>query len=386
MKKILFALPLMLLAVFFSGCGPTPDEELQSKIPDSTNSLCLVDGNLASRTKLYNDNKKDILKGLKDEKLPEDIFQCRILAFGSTKEEWGGVLIQSANGQVGIIFDRIMSECRKEKANFKGLKEITVNGERRVSCVIEGKTVIAILYHKNLLLIAANKTDPSFFKKSDKPNPLFSDIQWKDHILSSAVKVEIPQQGKNKESADMAFQMVPALQKLTAVSVNIPFSADDPILDFRMIFKDEQSAGEGLAALNMGLGFLAQASKDVTPLINLLKRKTDKNIASISFNINAMTEAAKTAQKNIEQAKKQRAEARKRRQIQRQQAAKKRAAAQQKPAAPTAPAPKQPAVQQKPAAPAKPAAQQPTVKQNAVPAPAATPATSATPAKAEPAK
>ena len=167
----------------------------------------------------------------------------------------------------------------------------------------------------------------------------------------------------------MAFQMVPALQKLTAVSVNIPFSADDPILDFRMIFKDEQSAGEGLAALNMGLGFLAQASKDATPLINLLKRKTDKNIASISFNINAMTEAAKTAQKNIEQAKKQRAEARKRRQIQRQQAAKKRAAAQQKTAAP-----------------AKPAAQQPAVKQNAAPTPAATPATSATPAKAGPAK
>ena len=359
---MLFALPLMLLAVLFSGCGKTPDEELQSKIPDSANSLCLVDGNLAVQTKLYNDHKKDILKSLKDEKLPEDICQCRILIIGSTREEWGGVLIQSVNGQVGIIFDRLMNECRKEKTDIKDLKEVTVGGERRVSASVNGKKVIAVLYHKNLLLIAANKTDPDFFKKSDKPNPLFADIQWKNYILSSAVKLEIPQQGKSKESADMAFQMVPALQKLTAVSVNIPFSVDNPILDFRMIFKDEQSAGEGLAALNMGLGFLAQASKESAPLINLLKRKTDKNIASISFNINAMAEAAKTAQKNIEQAKKQRAEAAKRRQLQRQQAAKKSAA-----------------VQQKPAAPAKPAAQQPTVKQNAAPAPAA-------PAAAKPAK
>lgn len=368
MKKLLFALPLMLSAVFFCGCGPTPDEELQSKIPDSTNSLCLIDGNYITQTKLYNDHKEDILKELKkDSGLPEDIFQCRILAFGSTKEEWGGALIQSANGQVGIIFDRLINECRKEKADFKDLKEITVNGERRVSCVIEGKTVIAVLYHKNLLLIAANKTDPAFFKKSDKPNPLFSDIQWKDYILSSAVKVELPQQGKGKDSADVAFQMVPALQKLTAVSVNIPFSVDNPVLDFRMIFKDEQAAGEGLAALNMGLAFLGQASKDLIPLINLLKRKTDKNIASISFNINEMAEAAKTAQKNIEQGKKQRAEARKQRQLQRRQAAKKRAAAQQKPAAPAA-APQQPAAQQKPAAPAAPAPQQPARQQNAAPA------------------
>ena len=363
MKKMLFILPLVMLAVFFSGCGKTPDEELQSKIPDSANSLCLVDGNLVTQTKLYNDHKKDILKGLKGEKLPEDIFQCRVLLFGSTREEWGGVLIQSANGQVGIIFDRLMNDCRKEKKQFKNLKEITVNGERRVSCVIEGKTVIAVLYHKDLLLIAVNKTEPDFFKKSDKPNPLFADIQWKNHILSSAVKVEIPKQGKGKESADTVMQMVPALQKLTAVSVNIPFSVDNPILDFRMIFKDEQAAGEGLAALNMGLALIAQASKDVTPLINLLKRKTDKNIASISFDINAMAEAAKTAQKNIEEAKKQQEEARKQRQIQRQQAAKKRAAAQQKPAAP-----------------AKPAVQQPAVKQNAAPAPAAAPA-AAKPAK-----
>ena len=351
MKKMLFTLPLVLLAVFFSGCGKTPDEELQSKIPDSANSLCLVDGNLVAQTKLYNEHKKDILKELKDEKLPEDIFQCRVLLFGSTREEWGGVLVQSANGQVGVIFDRLMNECRKEKDQFKDLKEITVGSERRVSASVSGKKVIAVLYHKDLLLIAVNKTEPDFFKKSDKPNPLFADIQWKDHILSSAVKVEIPQQGKSKDSADVAFQMVPALQKLTAVSVNIPFSVDNPILDFRMIFKDEQSAGEGLAALNMGLAFLGQASKDIVPLINLLKRKTDKNVASISFNVNEMAQAAKTAQKNIEEAKKQRAEARKQRRIQRKQAAKKRAAAQQQPAAPAAPAaaPQQPAVQQNPA-------------------------------------
>ena len=371
MKKLLFAIPLMLLTFFFSGCGKNPDRELQSKIPDSVNSLCLIDGNLAVQTKLYNDHKKDILKELENEKLPEDIFQCRVLLFGSTREEWGGVLLQSANGQVGIIFDRIMKECKKEKGHLKDLKEITVGNERRVSASVDGKKIIAVLYHKDLLLAAVNKTDPDFFKKTDKPNPLFNDIQWKKHILSSAVKVEIPKQGKSKESTDMAFQMVPALQKLTAVSVNIPFSVDNPILDFRMTFTDEQAAGEGLAALNMGLGFIAQASKDVTPLINLLKRKTDKNIASISFGINEMAEAAKTAQKNIEKTKaQQRTEALKRRQLQKQKAARKRAAGRQN-AAPGKPA-VQPSVKQNPT-PAKPA-----VQQNAAPA--------AAPAAADPGK
>ena len=358
MKKLLFAIPMMLLTFFFSGCGKNPDQELQSKIPDSVNSLCLIDGNLASRTKLYNDHKKDILKELKDEKLPEDIFQCRVLLFGSTREEWGGVLLQSANGQVGIIFDRLMKECKKDKGHLKDLKEITVGNERRVSASIEGKKIIAVLYHKDLLLAAVNKTDPDFFKKTDKPNPLFDDIQWNNHILSSAVKVEFPKQGKSKESTDMAFQMVPALQKLTAVSVNIPFSVDNPILDFRMTFTDEQAAGEGLAALNMGLGFLAQASKDVTPLINLLKRKTDKNVASISFSINEMAEAAKTAQKNIEKTKAQRAEARKRRQLQKQEAARKRAAARQNSSPATKPA-ELPAVKPNTAPAAAPAAAEP---------------------------
>ena len=343
MKKMLFALPLMLLAVFFSGCGPTPDEELQSKIPDSANSLCLFDGNLATQTKLYDEHKKDILKGLKDEKLPEDLFQCRILLFGSTREEWGGALLQSANGQVGIIFDRLLKQCKKEKDDFKDLKEITVGKERRVSVSVKDKKVIAVLYHKNLLLVAVNKTEPDFFKKSDKPNPLFADVQWKNYILSSAVKVEIPKQGKSKESTDMVFQMVPALEKLTAVCVNIPFSVDNPILDFRMIFKDEQSAGEGLAASNMGLGFLAQASKEATPLINQLNRKTDKNIVSISFNINQMVETAQKMQKEIEKAKKQREEARKQRlrqrQLKRQQSAGKPAAIPQKPAVQAQPAP-----------------------------------------------
>ena len=340
MKKMLSILPLILLTVFFSGCGKTPDEELQAKIPDSANSLCLIDGNYITQTKLYNDHKKSIMKELKkDVSLPEDIFQCRILAFGSTREEWGGVLIQSANGQVGIVFDRLMAECRKDKDTIKDLKEITVNGERRVSGVIENKKVIAVLYHKNLMLIAANQTDPAFFKKSEKPNPLFKDIQWKDYILSSAVKVELPKQGKGKESADTVLQMVPALQKLTAVSVNIPFSADNPVFDFRMVFADEQSAGEALAALNMGLGFLAQASKEIQPVIALLNRKTDKNVASISFSIRDMAETAQKAQKQIELAKKQKAEARKRRQLQRQRNARKAASAAKPADKPQNPAP-----------------------------------------------
>ena len=75
----------------------------------------------------------------------------------------------------------------------------------------------------------------------------------------------------------------------------------------------------------------------------LFNRKTDKNIVSISFNINQMVETAQKMQKEIEKAKKQREEARKQRlrqrQLKRQQSAGKPAAIPQKPAVQAQPAP-----------------------------------------------
>lgn len=349
MKKLFFVLPLVATVLFLAACGKTPDQELKSKVPASANGLCLFDGNNVVKTKLYIDNKEKLMKEVKKASLPEDIFQCRVLFFGSTKEEWGGFLIQSANKQVGKFFDYALADIKKDdKDKIKNLKESTVGKERHVTATVEGRKVIAILYHENLLLVGINKTDPAFFN-AEKPNAIFQDIQLQNMLLSSAAKVEIPQQsGKSKESVDMAFQMLPALKKLEAVSLNIPFSADDPVLDFRMIFKDEQAAGEMLAAANMGLGFAIQAGPEYADFVQKLTRKTEKNTFTLSFKLKDVEELSK----KIEEAKKKRAQ---------QKAALKAKAKQKKAqpalkAAPTAAKPAQPAAPKAAPAPAKPAA------------------------------
>ena len=365
MKKSLLFLPAVLLALFISGCGDA-DKELKSKVPESANVLCLIDGNNAIRTKLYNDHKKDILKELKDASLPEDIFQCRVLIFGSTKEAWGGVLIQSREKQVRTVFDRMVSESAKKKDQFKNFKETTVNGKRIATATVEGKKMAAVQYHENLMLIAVEKTDPDFFEAKN-PNPLFKDIILKDMIVSSAVKVEIPQQGQGKKSADQVMQMIPALQKLTAISVNIPFSETDPVMDFRMFFKDDKAAGEMLATVNMGLGFAMQAGEEFAEFTQKLKRNTDKNILTISFRLKDAEEFGK----KVQEAQKKKAQLREQQAMQKAKAAQKPAPAPapqvqpvqkpapapavqaqpaQKPAA--APAKAQPQPAQKPAAPA----------------------------------
>ena len=357
MKKLLLVLPALLLALVFSGCGKTPDEELKSKIPESVNALCLIDGNNIIRTKLYNDNKKDILKSLKEDSLTEDIFQCRVLIFGSTREAWGGALIQSSGKQVQTIFNRMMAESTKEKDKLKNLKETTADGKRIVTATIDGKQIMAVLYHENLMLIAMNKTDPAFFDaKTD--NPLFKDIELKNMLVSSAIKVEFPQQGPGKKSADQAMQMVPALQKLTAVSINIPFSETDPVMDFRMFFKDEQAAGEMLGTVNMGLGFAVQAGEEFADFVNKLKRNTDKDVLKISFRLKDAEEFAKKVQES--QKKKE--------QLRREREAQLKARTAQKPAAAPAKAQVQPAP--KTAAPAPQPAQKPAVPAQKPAAPA----------------
>ena len=190
MKKMFFALSLIAAVLFLAACGKTPDQELQSKVPASANGLCLFDGNNAVKTKLYIDNKEKILKEVKEASLPEDIFQCRVLFFGSTKEEWGGFLIQSVNNQVGKFFDYALADIKKDdKDKIKDLKEVKVGKERHVTATVEGRKVIAILYHENLLLVGINKTDPAFFN-ADQPNAIFKDIQLQNMLLSSAVKVD----------------------------------------------------------------------------------------------------------------------------------------------------------------------------------------------------
>ena len=363
MKKMCFALPVLALALFLSACSKTPDQELMSKVPASANGLFLFDGTNATKTKIYAENKEMFLKDMKKASLPEDIFECRVLFFGSSKEEWGGFLIQSSNKQVGKFFDYALTNFKNDKdLPVKDLKEVKVGSERHVTATTaKGNKVIAILYHENLLLFGINKTDPAFFN-AEQPNPIFNDIKMKDMLLSAAIKVVIPDQpGKAKESADMVTQMLPALKKLDAIAMNIPFSVDDPVLDFRMIFKDEQAAVEMMAAANMGIGFAAQAGPEYTEFVQKVTRKTEKNIFSLSFKIKDVEVLAKKIEagnKKREQDRAARQAARKARaqQIKAQQAKKVAAPAQPVQPAPKAAAPAQSAPKETvPAKPAQPA-------------------------------
>ena len=330
MKKMLLMLPVVILAVFVAGCGKTPDQKLQEKIPASVNSLCLIDGSLAMQTDLYKNNKKDILAGLKESGLPESIFECRVLVFGSTKEEWGGALIQSDKKQVRLLYDKFMEECKKEKDTFTNFKEIRTDKETRATAVVNGKNMMTLLYDDDLMLVAFQKTDPAFFN-AEQTNPLFDEIKMKDSILSAAVKVELPQQGQAKESVDMATQMVPALKKMTALSLNIPFSADDPIMEFRMTLADEAAAGEMLATVNMGIGFASQGSKEFADFAQKMQRKTEKNNLLIAFKLKDVEKLGKDVQESNK--KKEQLKAAKKKAQQKAKPAQKPAAPAQKPAA-----------------------------------------------------
>ena len=355
-KKFLFlSLPAMVLALFLSGSGKTPDEELQAKVPDSANGLIFVDGNNVVKTKLYNDNKEKILKELKKSSLSEDVFQCRVLVFLCTREEWGGFLIQSADKQVKKIFEHSLENIKKENEKFKDVKETQVGGERHVTATVDGNRIIVIFYHDDLMLIGINKTDPALFN-AKKTNPLFKEIRLQNMLLSAAIRGEMPE-GKNKQSADMACQMIPALKKMETVSLNIPFSADDPVMDFRMAFQDDQAAGEMLATANMWIGFAAQGGPEFVDFTQKLNRKAEKNVFSLSFKLkdaeefgNKVQEAQKRKEQQLKAAREQQARNRKKAQSARKKGKKAAApAVKAQPAAPAAAPAKeaQPAAQQK---------------------------------------
>lgn len=176
MKKMLLFLPAVVLALFISGCGD-PDAELKSKVPDSANILCLVDGNYVVQTRFYKENRETILKDLKkDDGLTEEFFNSRVLFFGSVKEDCGGLVFQSKNGQAAKLFDQVLAKC-KASEKFKDVKEIPDGKERRITALFDGKPVMIVLSNENLILAVVNKTDLAFYKSS-KGNPLFREIRW----------------------------------------------------------------------------------------------------------------------------------------------------------------------------------------------------------------
>ena len=260
MKKLFLC--AVLLVLFITGCDSS-DRQLQSKVPADANIVCYVDVNALIQTKLFQDNKQDLLDFLKENKLTEDVFQCRSVVFIFTAEQWGGVVIQSKNGQAKQLFEVYMKDKKKEDPK---IKEQVVGKER----IIKDDDSVCILYDDNLVLMSTEKNDPALFR-SGKINPLFANINFRN-MVSGAVKVEFPE--KLPDQAQQALKMAPCIQKITELTVNIPCAVKDPDTEISLIFKDEQAASETLGLLNMGLGFIAQSEPD---LVKLIKSKCEKN-------------------------------------------------------------------------------------------------------------
>ena len=304
MKKMFLFLPAVLLALFISGCS----DPVQEKVPASADQLLELNGKSFVKTRTYQENKDEILKKLKEGSLPESILDSRIVICASLQDKWAGILIQTRNGDAVPLFQRITAEI---KEGIKDLK-IEENG-KKFSGRTDRAEFFGVLESDDLILIGVGKNDPAFFH-ADSPNPLFRALK-KDMIFSAAGKLSLPKDGPEKQYTDLAVQMVPALQKLNYYTFNIPV-ADDPEVDFRMIFEDDQAASEMLAAVNAGLGFIAQ---DNPQLNTALTRKAEKNAVVFSFKIDEMEKAVKAvrfkkkqkiaAKQKAKKAKKAKAEA-----------------------------------------------------------------------------
>ena len=265
MKKLLFALPAIMLALFISGCGKNPDAELKSKVPDSADAVMLVDGSLATQTTLFQEVKV------------------------------GETLDLTFKGEVKTLFERLLAESKKDK-DVKNLK--VAEDSKSFTFTIPGEFTVDVLcklYNDDLMLFAGGKTDPKFFQGGN--NKLFKEIKMQGMILSAAGKFVPPTSGPEKEYFDSAVQMLPALQKLEAFSLNIPFAKEDQTIFFRMIFKDDQAAAEVLAAANMGLGMVA---KEEPELVKAIVRKAEKNAFILSFNSKPLYDSFKAAQEKAQ--------------------------------------------------------------------------------------
>lgn len=301
MKKILFTLPALLLAVLMSGCGTGPDAELSARVSESADWLCFVDGKLAVQTKLYKDHQKEILAKLKDLPMAEDTVRSRMLIFGSVKEKWGGVLLQSTDAHAKKFYDFSLADCKKDD---KKTKESTQGGIRSFITPLDNNTTALIaLCHDNLLLVGINRTDPAFFS-AKSPNPLFGKILTKGNIISAAAKVELPPQGKVKE-IDGIVKVIPALKKFQSVTLNVPFSVDKPEVTVRGVFADAAAANETLAAFNLGLNAGKNSgSKGAAHIDEVTRRTTEKNAVIVSFQLTELVrwfiDAAKEDQKKTD--------------------------------------------------------------------------------------
>ena len=277
-KKLLLGgvLALVLLIVVVVGVSfvwheKNFDEVLRDRVPETADTLLFVNGHFAVRTDVYGKVQKKIREELKRKHLPENLLDCRVLAFANVKEQWGGAVAQFQDGQAGAFFEILLKECKKDSSLVKsstsdGLPLIKVKGSGY------DPDVAMILCNKNLLLVAVGKTDPAMFRPA-APNPLIKHIRQDNMILSAVSCVNFPVGGKVKEKVDMVLRFVPSLQNLETLFANVPFSPNAPVLDFRAVFKEAHFAWEALGALNVGIGIM---TLEIPELETQLRRGVDQ--------------------------------------------------------------------------------------------------------------
>ena len=294
MKRSLFALVVALLSVIAVGCRKGPDDLLKSKVPDSADFILLVDGSMVTQTAIFQEFLKEPAKdGLKELSLSEDVLNCRVLVFGSPKDEWGGILVQSQKGEAKTVYDLLVAKL-KERDKESKLK-VAGDGKSFTCSAGEGEPdFLGELCSDDLMLFAVGKKDLDFFQGKD--NELFEEIQMKDTILSAAGKFRLPTEFMGQKVSDEAIQAVPALQQLDTFSLNIPFAKDDQKIDFRLTFKDDKSASEALGALEAFLS--STVAKEAPKVEKEIVRSVEKNVLTVSLkSIKPIVDEAKASTK-----------------------------------------------------------------------------------------
>jgi len=309
----LVLLTLVVVGAFFVGHGKNSDEVLRNRVPETADTLLFVNGHLAVRTDVYGKLQKKIREELKGKHLPENLPECRLLFFANIEEEWAGVAAQFREGQAGVIFAMLKKECEN---NSSRVKSGTVDGLPQIKKTgINDEPDMAItLCDDNLLLVTVGRTDPALFR-SAAPNPLLRHIRFDDMILSAVCSVNSPVGEKeNKQNGGTthragkalqmifkltgsprsaekqtseAFRMLPSLRKLDAIYANLPFSPDNPVLDFRAVFTDGPSAWETLGALNFGIGCIPERERDI---VEQLRRGVDKKTLFVTWGLGKIVE------------------------------------------------------------------------------------------------
>ncbi len=284
MKKSFLAWIAALLFVSLSVSGKTPDDLLKEKVPDSADSITLIDARLLARTAYFQEARERITAKMKKGFLPEEILRCRVLVFCSSSGKWIGIMTQSENGEAKAVFDyqsgivagmRNKADCTGEVEFSEDGRSFTVRSRGKIK-----KDSLTKLCSDNLMLTAIGKTDPDFFKGGN--NELLGKIEMQGMILSSAGNVRLPDGGLEKKCAEHIFRTVPALRKLESFTLNIPFAEADQTLDLRMTFPDDKAAEEMLASVN---GFFGKSAgnEGMQKIDRALVRSTEKNVLRISL-------------------------------------------------------------------------------------------------------